>query len=59
MIAIQAVLKSVKSLVDGGWVVSFDAHEGMLEQVMSTARLKGERLYLVVMTEDQYEAKNA
>lgn len=59
MIAIQAVFKSARSLVDGGWVISFDTHEGMVDQVTQVAKRKEESLYLVVMTESEFEASRS
>lgn len=54
MIAIQAVYKSFRSLVDGGLVLTFDIDKSNIDHVTQVAKLEGENLFLVVMTEAEY-----
>jgi hypothetical protein len=56
-ILLECIFSKATTLVDGGWRVSFDCTEEMAEPVMEASRLKGERLYCVVMTEAQFMAQ--
>lgn len=55
-LSLQAVFDSMRTTVDGGVKFTFAAHEGMTETVAKLQKLRGEPLFLVVMTEEQFEA---
>ncbi len=55
MISIQALFKSARTTPDGGWNFSFDTHEGMAAEVTEIAKLKDQSLFVVVMTQEEYD----
>lgn len=55
-IAIPVVFDTFRSLKDGGINFTLSTHEGQAETVAKLSRLKGEALYCVLMTEEQFEA---
>lgn len=54
-IAIQANLQKVTTLVDGGWRLSFDCSDTEGKQLILLNELKEENLYVVVLTEEQFQ----
>lgn len=55
-IALQCTFSKATTLVDGGWRISFDSSEFSGDIVAKIASLKENNIYLVVMTEDQYQS---
>lgn len=56
-VAISCVYKSHRTTADGGFSVTFDAPEDAADQINEIFKKKNERLYVVVMTEE--ESKSA
>lgn len=50
-IGMDATFFKATTIVDGTWRISFDLQEGMEDAVSLLSKLKGEGLYLVVMTQ--------
>lgn len=57
-VALQAIYKKHSTTVDGGIILSFDLPEDQGDAVNQVYKLKGEPLYLVVLTEAEYSAKS-
>lgn len=57
-VALQVIFEAARTTSDGGWRLSFDTHSDMGKQVIALNDLKGHSLYLVVMTDEQYEKAN-
>jgi hypothetical protein len=57
-VAVSAVFSRATTLCDGGWRLSFDISEHQGAIAAQIAALKGENLFLVVFTEDQYAKAN-
>lgn len=58
-VALQGVFTKATTLVDCSWRVSFDCSENMADKVAELSKLRGEALYLIVMTEQQFmESRN-
>jgi hypothetical protein len=47
-----AIFQGARTTVDAGWRISFDLDESQAEEVTKIARLKGQRLVLVVTVQD-------
>lgn len=56
MIALQAIFAKATTLIDNGWRLSFDCAQDMSTHIVDVAALRDRPLYLVVMTEDEYNA---
>lgn len=55
-LAISCTFDTFRTLKDGGLNFTFSTHESMAGEAAKLVPLKGERLYVVVFTEAQYEA---
>ncbi len=55
--AIQAIFNKATTTIDGGWNVTFSTHDSMSKQVTEITALREESLYLIVMTEAEYQAQ--
>lgn len=55
-IALQAVYKSHRTTADGGFSLTLELGEHMADKVNDVYRLRDESLFIVVMTEAQYDA---
>jgi hypothetical protein len=58
-IGIQAIFSKATTLVDGGWRLSFDLGEDMAEAAAQLSKMRGDALYLVVMTQAEKDALEA
>jgi hypothetical protein len=58
-IAVQAIFARATTICDGAWRISFDISEQSGDKAAQIAALKGESLFLVVMTEDQYSKRQS
>lgn len=57
MIALQAIFSKATTTVDGGWNVTFSTAEHMGKEITELSKLREEGLFVVVMTEQEYEAQ--
>lgn len=58
MIAIECIFNKATTTVDGGWNLTFSLPETMGAEVAEASTLRGESLYVVVMTEAEFLATN-
>jgi len=56
MIALQAIYKSHRTTVDGSFAITFEAGEHMADQINAVYHKREQPLYVVVMTEEEYNA---
>lgn len=55
-IALQAVYKSHRTTADGGFSLTLELGEHMADSVNDVYRMRDEALFVVVMTQQQYDA---
>lgn len=56
-LAIEAIFTKATTTIDGGWRISFDC--GEQAAVEALAKLRDQRLYIVIMTEEQKNERTA
>lgn len=54
MVAIQAIYKSHRTTIDGAFSITFEMGEDMADCVNEVYKLRGEPLYVVVMSEEEH-----
>jgi hypothetical protein len=54
-IALQCVYKSHRTTVDGAFSLTFELPENMADNVNAVYRKRDEALYIVVLTENDYQ----
>lgn len=56
-VSLQAIYKSHRTTIDGGFVLSFDLTEDMAEAINQVYHKRESNLYVVVMTEDEFNSQ--
>lgn len=56
-VALQAVYKSHRTTVDGAFSITFELPENMADEVNKVYHKRNEAIYIVVMTEEEFQKK--
>ena len=56
MVALQAIYKSHRTTIDGAFSITFEMGEDMADQVNAVFHKRELPLYLVVMSEEEYQS---
>lgn len=57
-VVLQCIFNKLITTVDGGYRISLDAAEHMAQECIDISKLRGESLFAVIMTEQQYHSFN-